>query len=160
MKVLLLLLLLIEIVTAQSIGVSPGYIEIYGKQGDTVKNNFIILNPSDEQIYFEIISDNKFNIKPSQGNIPVGESREITLTTILDSDYETKILIKIIANGNKESVSINAGILLKIRIYVEKEIEEDRTVKNNKGIIIIVSILGIGLFSYHKFKKKIKNHAS
>ena len=155
MKVLLLLLLLIEIVTAQSIGVSPGYIEIYGKQGDTVKNNFIILNPSDEQIYFEIISDNKFNIKPSQGNIPVGESREITLTTILDSDYETKILIKIIANGNKESVSINAGILLKIRMYVEEEkIEEDMTVKNNKGIIIIVSILGIGLFFYHKFKKK------
>lgn len=155
MKKLILFLILIDVVAAQSIGISPGSIEINGKEGDIIKKSFIVINPEKEDIEFKIIFGDNINVHPKEGYIKAENDKEIKLDIKLIEigNYEDKIIIKSKNHKNKESVSIDSGIALKLKMNVKEKIKE-KEVDKVGGIIIVFTIIFLGLLIYFKLKPK------
>jgi|WetSurMetagenome_2_1015567.scaffolds.fasta_scaffold424194_1 hypothetical protein len=134
-------LVMMQAAYAQGIGVSPARLEFSGRQGAIVERQFIIYNPSAEEMHFSI--DGPFLFSEKSGRIEASGNRKVTASTQLKEAGSAKITI--VAESGSEGLSLNAGVAIDAIISV---LQEAKDMAKVIGPMISASIVvaGLGIF--------------
>ncbi|MFH1181986.1 MAG: hypothetical protein V1702_03435 [Candidatus Woesearchaeota archaeon] len=146
----LIFFIFIEIASAQGIGVAPARLEFSGEEHSIAERQFIIYNPSEEEMHFSI--EGPFLFSEKIGLIEAGGSRKIIASAQLQKDESTKITI--VADGGKEGITLNTGVAIEAVISV---LRETKDMKKVIGPIISASIVAVGLGIFGIFGGLRKN---
>jgi len=154
---LILFLTSIEFASAQAIGVSPARLDF-----ENAQRQLTIFNPSDEIVYFSIHPEKPwFEFKPSsQGLIHAGGNAKI-LVRPSSAAQTGEIMIYVKAYNNRTGVPVNLGIGIKTSVKADKpsKITGSFSLAGRKpdkliGSLIIIAVVGPGLYLWSKFDKK------
>lgn len=126
LQFLLLILFFIPCVFAQGVGVTPSNLELSLLRDSENNAQFIIFNPTNHIIDYNIHNDNYpdwFEFEPNSGSIPASSKQEVDVkvsvnSLIANGIYDSLIIIDVGSHNQEPGMTLNIGTAIKTKIRV------------------------------------------